>query len=71
MIRGATYPALAFPVAYFAKRAWLQDFAYATEMGWEILAFAGAMAVIIAWLTVGYQSVKAATADPVNALHHE
>ena len=62
---------VAFPIAYFAMRSWLQDFAYATTIGWEIFVIAGVMSLAIAWLTVGFQSVRAAIADPVKALHHE
>ena len=62
---------VAFPIAYFAMRSWLQEFAYSTTIGWEIFVIAGVMSLAIAWLTVGFQSVRAAIADPVKALHHE
>ena len=63
--------AVAFPLAYFAMKAWLQNFAYTTSIGWAVFLISGLMALVIAWLTVGYQSIRAAVADPVQALHHE
>jgi len=62
---------IAFPIAYLAMNSWLQEFAYATTVGWEIFVIAGVGSLAIAWFTVGYQSVRAALADPVQALHHE
>lgn len=63
--------ALAFPVAWYAMDLWLQDFAYATTMGWEVFVVSGLSALVVAWLTVSYQSIKAATSNPVDALHYE
>ena len=60
-----------FPVAWFAMNRWLQDFAYATELGVVEFAVAGMSALLIAWATVSYQSIRAATANPVNALRYE
>lgn len=62
---------VAFPVAYFAMKGWLQNFAFATDIGWAVFVVSGLMAFAIALATVGYQSVRAAVADPVKALHHE
>jgi putative ABC transport system permease protein len=62
---------LAFPLAYLAMRSWLESFAYATDIGWMIFVAAGLAAIAIAWMTVGYQSVKAAVADPVRSLRYE
>lgn len=60
--------ALATPVALLVMQQWLADFAYRIEIKAWMFAAAGAVAVTIALLTVGYQSVKAALADPVQAL---
>lgn len=60
-----------FPVAWYAMSKWLQDFAYATTIGWGIFAIAGVSALLIAWLTVSYQSIRAATCNPVEALRYE
>lgn len=62
---------IAFPLSWFAMNRWLEGFAYATSMGWSLFAIAGAAAIVIAWITVSYQSIRAAVADPVVALHHE
>jgi putative ABC transport system permease protein len=62
---------VAFPVAYFAMYRWLEDFAYRTPLGWEVFVFAGMGTLVIAWVTVGYQSIKAALTDPVKSLRYE
>ena len=62
---------VAFPIAYIAMRSWLQGFAYAADIGWLMFVAAGAAALIIAWITVGYQSIKAAVSDPVRSLRYE
>lgn len=59
------------PLAYYAMSEWLQDFAYRITIHWWIFASAGAMAVVIAFVTVGYQSIKAALANPVKSLRSE
>ncbi len=63
---------VAAPVAYFAMdQWWLQDFAYRIDISWPIFLMAGLSALLIAWLTVSYQSVKAALTNPVEALRYE
>jgi len=59
------------PIGYFAMQKWLQSFAYRTEISWWIFAFSGIMALGIALLTVSWQSWKAATRNPVEALRYE
>jgi putative ABC transport system permease protein len=62
---------IAFPAAWLAMSRWLQDFAYRIDMPlWAFLA-AGFIAAVVAFLTVGYQAVRAATANPVNNLRAE
>ena len=63
--------AIGFPVAWYAMTAWLAEFAYATSMGWFVFVGSGLMALTIAWLTVSWQSIRAATADPVKSLRYE
>ena len=63
--------AIGFPVAWYAMSQWLAEFAYATSMGWFVFAGSGAIALGIAWMTVSWQSVRAATADPVKSLKYE
>lgn len=62
---------LACPLAYFATKRWLQGFAYRVEVSWEIFALAGLLALVIAFLTIGFQSLKAALTNPVEALRYE
>jgi putative ABC transport system permease protein len=62
---------IAWPLAYFAMNKWLQDFAYRIEIGWWVFAFAGGLALVIALLTVSTQAVRAALANPVEALRYE
>jgi putative ABC transport system permease protein len=62
---------IAWPVAYFAMNKWLQSFAYRIDMGWWIFALAGGVALLIALLTVSMQAIKAALANPVEALRYE
>ncbi len=63
--------AIASPVAYFFMNRWLADFAYRIDIQWWMFAAAGGAAVSIAFLTVGFQSVKAALANPVKSLRSE
>lgn len=62
---------IATPVAWYAMLKWLGNFAYKTEMSWWIFALAGLIALGIALLTVSWQSWKAATRNPVEALRYE
>jgi putative ABC transport system permease protein len=62
---------IAFPLAWFIMNKWLQDFAYRIAINWWIFAFAGAMAIVIAFATVAFQAMKAALANPVKSLRAE
>jgi putative ABC transport system permease protein len=62
---------IATPIAYYAMNKWLESFAYKTELSWWIFALAGLLAMGIALLTVSFQSWKAATRNPVEALRYE
>lgn len=62
---------IAVPIAYLAMRHWLQDFAYHVEIGPGIFLLAGVATLRIALATVSYQAVKAAWANPVDALRSE
>jgi putative ABC transport system permease protein len=62
---------IASPVAYYFMDQWLSDFAYRVELkGWVFVAAASA-AVILAFLTIGFQSLRAALMDPVDSLRSE
>jgi len=62
---------LAWPVAWYAMNKWLQDFAYRIDLGWWVFALAGGIALFIALLTVSAQAIRAALANPVEALKYE
>jgi putative ABC transport system permease protein len=62
---------IASPTAYYFMQKWLSDFAYRIDIQWWMFAAAGAAAMGIAFLTVGFQSVKAALANPVQSLRSE
>ena len=62
---------IAVPFSWWAMNNWLQDFAYRTDFRWTIFAVAGLMAVVIAFLTISFQSLKAALANPVNSIKNE
>ena len=62
---------VAIPIAWFVMHLWLQDFAYRIPIQWWVFALAGIAALLIALLTVSYQAVKAALANPVKSLRTE
>jgi len=62
---------IACPVAWYAMDRWLQNFAYRIELGPETFVLGGVIALVITVLTVSFQAVKAATANPVDALRYE
>ncbi|HTQ28220.1 MAG TPA: FtsX-like permease family protein, partial [Puia sp.] len=62
---------VAIPVTVLAMQSWLRDFAYRTSLSWWIFASAGALAIFIALLTVGFQALKAALANPIKSLRTE
>jgi putative ABC transport system permease protein len=63
---------LAAPAAWYVmENWWLQNFAYRIQISLWIIVASGAIALLIAWLTVSYQSIKAATKDPVRSLRYE
>jgi putative ABC transport system permease protein len=61
----------AFPLAWWGTSKWLQDFAYRVSMSWWFFAFAGVLTLLIALLTISFQAIKAATANPVTSLRSE
>jgi ABC-type antimicrobial peptide transport system permease subunit len=62
---------VASPLAYYGVHKWLQDFAYRINIGWTPFAIATAAALLIAILTVSFQAIKAAIANPVKNLRAE
>lgn len=62
---------LAIPIAWYGMTQWLDTFAYHGKISIFSILFAGALAIIIAWLTVSLQTIKAARSNPVDSLRHE
>jgi putative ABC transport system permease protein len=62
---------IAWPIAYYAMNRWLQDFAYRIEVGVGTFIVGGVLALGIALVTVSTQAIKAALANPVDALRYE
>ncbi|MDP6698514.1 MAG: hypothetical protein QGH25_02620 [Candidatus Latescibacteria bacterium] len=62
---------IAWPVAYFLVDDWLQNFSYRVDVAWWEFALSGMIALLIALGTVGYQALRAAVANPVEALRNE
>lgn len=62
---------IAWPAAYYFMNNWLQDFAYRINIGWWVFVLSGFGAFAIALITVSFQAIKAATANPVESLKYE
>ncbi|MGD8460850.1 MAG: ABC transporter permease [Desulfobacterales bacterium] len=62
---------IAWPIAFFTMNRWLQNYAYRIEIGLSAFVLAGLIVLVIALLTAGYQAIKAARANPVDALRYE
>jgi len=62
---------IAVPVAYYFMQQWLQKYEYRTEIKWWIFGLAGVLALLIALMTVSFQAIKAALANPVKSLRTE
>lgn len=62
---------IASPLAWYAMNKWLEGFAYRVDFHWYLLAIGGATAVLIAFVTISFQSIKAALANPVTSLRSE
>ncbi|MFT3823417.1 MAG: ABC transporter permease [Chitinophagaceae bacterium] len=62
---------IAAPLAWWAANSWLQNYAYRISMSWWLFPLTGIVALSIAWLSVGFQAIKAAIAKPVDTLRSE
>ena len=62
---------IAWPLAYFIMRNWLQNFAYRTQIGIGVFLLTGLLSLFISLLTVSFQSVRAALSDPAQAVKYE
>ena len=62
---------IAFPLCFYLMNKWLQEFAYRIEVDWPVFALAAIITFVIAFLTIAYKSIKAATVNPVKSLRTE
>jgi ABC-type antimicrobial peptide transport system permease subunit len=62
---------IALPLSYFAAAHWLDSFAYRIELKWWYFLSAGTIGLLIAWVTVGMQAIRAAKVNPANSLRSE
>lgn len=62
---------IATPIGWYLMTKWLQDYAYKTELGWDTFGIAGVIAILIALITISYQSLKAAWMNPAKNLRSE
>jgi len=62
---------VAFPASWYAMNNWLQNYAYKIDISWWMFAIAGLLTVCIAFITVSYESIKAALVNPVESLRTE
>ena len=63
--------AIALPVSYFTALKWLERFAYRIELEWWFFVGAGVAALLIAWITIGMQTIKAAHINPAECIRNE
>ena len=62
---------IASPLAWYAMNRWLQDFAYRITIEWWVFIVTGLLVIVIAFVTVSFQAIKAALANPVKSLRTE
>jgi putative ABC transport system permease protein len=62
---------IAWPAAFLMMRSWLQNFAYRTSLSYWVFLAAAVLSIAVALLTVSFQSIRAARADPVRSLRYE
>jgi putative ABC transport system permease protein len=62
---------IAFPIAWYAMHKWLQNFAFRIDIQWWVFLVAALLAILIAIITISFQAIKAAVANPVKSLRTE
>ena len=62
---------IALPIGWYCMNIWLEDFSYRIQIGWGIMGLSALLVITIAIITVSYQSIKAAIANPVKSLRTE
>ena len=60
-----------FPISWYLVNEYLSDYAFRTEINWSIYIFTSLFMLLITFLSIGYQSVKASTSNPVDSLRNE
>jgi putative ABC transport system permease protein len=63
--------ALATPLSLYLMQEWLNEFAYRIHIGWQLFAVAGGMSLLIALMTIGFQCLRAANANPMTSLREQ
>ena len=62
---------LAFPVAWYAMHSWLQNYAYHIIISWWVFVIAAAATILIALITISFQTIRAAVVNPIRSLRSE
>jgi ABC-type antimicrobial peptide transport system permease subunit len=62
---------IAAPIAWWSMSAWLKNYSYRISIHWWVFALAGGLSFLIALITISYQSIRAAVANPVSSLRSE
>jgi putative ABC transport system permease protein len=62
---------IASPLAWLAMNSWLQDYVYRIHISWWMFVIGGLLAILVALVTVSFQAIKAAMANPVKSLRSE
>jgi putative ABC transport system permease protein len=62
---------VAFPLAFYLMKSWLQNFAYRIDVGWQVFVFAGVISMVLAVLTISFHALKVARSNPINSLRSE
>ncbi|WP_103068885.1 ABC transporter permease [Aquimarina sediminis] len=62
---------IAVPIGWYVMNRWLEDFEYSIDIGWEVFAYSGILAIVVAILTISYQSIGAAFINPLKSLRAE
>jgi putative ABC transport system permease protein len=62
---------IAVPFTWYFMKKWLENFAYKIEIQWWVFALTGVLVILIATLAIGFRTVQAAVANPVNSLRNE
>ena len=62
---------ISIPLTWWSMHKWLQDFAYRIDIGWQAFLIAAVTAILLALVTVGFQAIKSAMANPIKSLRTE